>query len=242
MRMLVESMVATHETRNSQGHPTVPFDYWSDPLCIWAYVAQEKLEHLLALHGDVLTVRYRVVPVFGSVRWRFERGPWAADGIGGRVRKTREIAARFGHLEVTGEVWRTACPESSWSPGSAIKAVGVLEAEGTVAPGVLADYQWRMRERFFVDNRNVGSRAIQLELAEACAVPRGPFEQLLDDGRALALLWEDAQEKAHRGIQGSPTYVFDEGRALLYGNVSARIIEATAEELLSGLEAGCSEC
>ena len=220
---------------------TVPFDYWSDPLCIWAYVAQDKLDHLLGLHANTLTVHYRVVPVFGSVRWRFEKGPWAKDGVLGRVRQTREIAQRFGHSEVTGEVWRIACPESSWSPGSAIKAVGVLEEEGVVGAGVLAHYQWCMRQRFFVDNSNIGARAVQLEVAEACGVPRAPLERLLDDGRALALLWEDAQEKERRGIQGSPTYVFDGGRAVLYGNVSARIIEATAEELLSGL-AGCSAC
>ena len=113
--------------------PAVPFDYWSDPLCIWAYVAQEKLDHLLGRYGDALTVRYRVVPVFGSLRHRFSEGSWAADGIEGRVAKTREIAARFGHTEVSGEVWRVACPESSWStrstrtstrPGSAASVRG----------------------------------------------------------------------------------------------------------------------
>ncbi len=38
--------------------------------------------------------------------------------------------------------------------------------------------------------------------------------------------------KAH-GVQGSPTYVFNEGRQMLYGNVGYRIIEANVRELLS---------
>jgi predicted DsbA family dithiol-disulfide isomerase len=35
------------------------------------------------------------------------------------------------------------------------------------------------------------------------------------------------------GVQGSPTYVFNDGRQLLYGNVGYRIIEANVRELLS---------
>ena len=38
--------------------------------------------------------------------------------------------------------------------------------------------------------------------------------------------------KGH-GVQGSPTFVFNEGRQMLYGNVGYRIIEANLRELLS---------
>ena len=61
------------------------FSYWSDPLCIWALVAQEKLERVLAELGEHVRVDYRIVPVFGSVPWRFNEGPWAKDGVEGRL-------------------------------------------------------------------------------------------------------------------------------------------------------------
>ncbi|MDH5491316.1 MAG: hypothetical protein OEY14_05130, partial [Myxococcales bacterium] len=118
----------------------VRFSYWSDPLCIWAFVGQKKLDDLLEEFGDRFEVVYRVVPVFGSVSWRFREGAWARDGIEGRVRKTREIALANGHPEVQGEVWARSTPSSSWAPGAAIKAVFSLEAEGKLDAGQGATY------------------------------------------------------------------------------------------------------
>ena len=66
------------------------FAYWSDPLCIWAYVAQDKLDSILQEWGDRLDVEYRVVPVFGSVPWRFSEGTWAAKGIDHSANETLE--------------------------------------------------------------------------------------------------------------------------------------------------------
>lgn len=218
------------------------FGYWSDPLCVWALVAQDKLDRILAEKGEQLRVEYRVVPIFGSVRWRFEEGPWAADGVQGRVDKTRRVAADHGRPDVSGECWRRDPPASSWSPGVALKAVWALENEGRVAPGRGADYQRILRERFFVDERNVARRSVQLEVAEELDVPRGPLEERLDDGTALAALWEDNRLKEELRVQGSPTYVFLGGRTMLYGNFAYGILHATVEELLGDRASGASRC
>jgi hypothetical protein len=77
---------------------------------------------------------------------------------------------------------------------------------------------------------------------QPCGIAREGIEGALDDGRALAALWEDHQERETLGIQGSPTYVFDDGRAILYGNVSEGVINATVDELLGGTIAGRSDC
>lgn len=235
--------MTTDRTPPPTGAPEpLHFGYWSDPLCIWAFVAQPKLEHLLERFGERLRADYHVVPVFGSVGWRFREGPWAEAGVEGRVAATARVAASFGHPEVTGEVWRSACPASSWGPGTALKAVSVLQDAGLVGPQAFAHYQWALREAFFVDNRNVSERTAQLEVAEQCHIPRAPMCAALDDGRALALLWEDTERKDKLGIQGSPTFVFDGGRAMLYGNVSEEIVLATAEALVGPEAPGCSAC
>lgn len=220
----------------------VEFGYWSDPLCIWAFVAQDKLDRVLDELGTQLTVDYHVVPVFGSVPWRFAHGGWAEEGVDGRVAKTREIAAAHGHSEVSGAGWRTDPPASSWAPGLAIKAIQLMEAEGQVATGTTAIFQRRIRSAFFVDDRNVAHRTIQLELAEALDVPRDDLVRRLDDGSAMAALWEDHQEKERLRIQGSPTYVFDGGRAMLYGNFPFGILRATVEELVRGTAPQGSQC
>lgn len=103
-------------------------------------------------------------------------------------------------------------------------------------------YQRALRERFFVGEANIALRRVQLEVAEELALPRAPIEQRLDDGSALAAVWEDHTEKERLRIQGSPTYVFDGGRAMLYGNFDYGILRSTVEELVRGAGPGGSAC
>ena len=215
------------------------FSYWSDPLCIWALVAQQKLDRVLDELGGQVRVDYRVVPVFGSVPWRFAQGPWAKDGVDGRVHATKKIAEQGGRTDVSGECWRRAMPASSWAPAAAIKSVFALEDRGEEAGPT---YQRALRERFFVGEANIALRRVQLEVAEELALPRAPIEQRLDDGSALAAVWEDHTEKERLRIQGSPTYVFDGGRAMLYGNFDYGILRSTVEELVRGAGPGGSAC
>jgi predicted DsbA family dithiol-disulfide isomerase len=223
-------------------NPPIEFSYWSDPLCIWALVAQAKLDRVLLELGAHLAVDYRVVPVFGSIHWRFTEGPWAKEGIDGRVAATRRIAERGGRGDVTGECWRKAAPASSWAPAAAIKAVFSMEARDETPAGSGARYQRVLRERFFVNEENIARRDVQLSAAEAEGVARGPIERQLDDGSALAAVWEDHNEKERLRIQGSPTYVFDGGRAMLYGNFDYGILRSTIEELVQGSHPGRSAC
>jgi predicted DsbA family dithiol-disulfide isomerase len=220
----------------------IHFSYWTDPLCVWAFVAQPRLEHVLEEFGDLLQIEHRVVPVFGSLPWRFSEGPWKGEGPAGRAEKTRKICASLGVENVTGAVWLDDPPASSWSPGMAIKAAFAAEDAGEAGPGTGAAYQWRLREVFFRENRNIARRSVQLEVAEACELPVEFMETALDDGTALARLWEDHHLQESSFVRGSPTYVFDAGREMLYGNVAEGVITATIEELRKGMVAGRSEC
>ena len=220
----------------------IEFEYWSDPLCIWAYVAQPKLEAVLEKHGDLLAPRYRVVPVFGSVPQRFTTGSWADKGPKGRAEATKRVASEHGHDDVNGECWLEDCPASSWAPGLALSAVFRMVDEGAVSLQQAAQYQWRMRQRFFVNNENVARREVQMSLAEETDIPRAALECRLDDGSAMSALWEDHARRETLGLRGSPTFVFDGGRAMLYGNFSEAVLNATVEELVKGLVAGGSQC
>ena len=222
--------------------PKLSFSHWTDPLCIWAFVAQDQLDRLLVEHAPRLAVDSRIVPIFGSVAWRFKHGPWSSGGVEARVRATAEIAQAHGHPEVDGACWRGDCPSSSWAPGAAIKAVWALEHAGHVEPGMTGHYQHALRRRFFVEAQNISRRSVQLEAAEALGIARAGIENSLDDGSALALLAEDLQEKERLKLQGSPTYVFDNGRAMLYGNFRYGVLHATVEELLRGLGPEGSAC
>ena len=226
----------------SQIRQPIAFEYWSDPLCIWAFVSEPRLQGVLRDRAELLRVTHRLVVVFGSVPWRFREGPWVEPGPAGRAVATRTIAQRFGRDDVTGQVWTDDAPASSWAPAAAIKAAFAQEAAQESATGSAEAYQCALRDAFFVDNRNIARRRVQLEVAEALGLRVADLEQRLDDGAALAAVWEDQRRKDERYIQGSPTYVFDDGRALLYGNVAPGILEHTVDELLRGLNPGGSRC
>ena len=215
----------------------IHFTYWSDPLCVWAFVAQPKLDRMLEEFGELLGVRYRIVPVFGSLPHRFSRGPWADQGPKGRAEATREICAQFG-IEVSGLVWTQDTPASSWAPALAIEAVFELEERGEYPTGFGArPISEGFREAFFLQDRNTARRSVQLEVAEQSGLPLAHLESALDDGSALARLWEDhhARERGH--VRGSPTYVFDEGRERSSTATSPR---ASSTRPSRSCGAGCS--
>jgi len=218
------------------------FEYWSDPLCIWAYVAQSKLERVIAEWGPHLAIRYRIVPVFGSLPRRFTTGSWSAEGPAGRRVATADVARAQGCDGVTGELWTSDMPSSSWPAGAAAKAVFLLEERGEAEVGSGATYLRALRRRAFEANQNICRRSVQLAVAEELGVSPQRLDALLDDGLPFALLAEDDEDRRTAGVRGSPTYVFDGGRAVLYGNFPFEVLHATMEQLLRGLGIGASAC
>ncbi|MCP4504288.1 MAG: hypothetical protein GY822_30585 [Deltaproteobacteria bacterium] len=223
--------------------PPLPFTYWSDPLCIWAYVGQPKLDAVIEKHGQNIAVRHRIVPVFTSIPRRFsEGGTWAKAGPSGRRKTTADVAQKFGFDNVTGAVWESDAPSSSVPAGAAFHAVALLEEREEASIGAAALYLEKLRERFFVDDKNIARRVEQCALAEEMKTPMAAFEAALDDGSALTRLLEDLEDKTSSFIRGSPTWVFDDGRTLLYGNVASSVVHGTIDELLRGHHTGCSWC
>ena len=56
---------------------------------------------------------------------------------------------------------------------------------------------------------------------------------MIENGEAYAALHRDERLLKADGVVGSPTYVFNDGRQLLYGNVGYRIIASNLRELMS---------
>ena len=73
---------------------------------------------------------------------------------------------------------------------------------------------------------------VQCEIAEAFGVDIGAIEKCIHDGTAFARLDADYQDADKMRIEGSPSFVLNEGRQKLYGNIGFRLIEANIQELL----------
>ena len=155
---------------------------------------------------------------------------------------TRRVAEQHGRHDISGQVWIDDPPASSWASGAAVKGVGLLEADGLAPPGAMAATLQALRRAFFEENQNIGRRSVQLAVAESQGVAAAALEATLDDGRALAALFEDHAAREAQHVVGSPTWVFDGGRAKLYGNFAEDILHETVRALVAGLDVGGSAC
>ena len=215
---------------------TIRIDYYSDVLCIWAYVAQIKLDELQRNYGERVQLDYRFVPVFGNVSSKIE-GVWAGrGGLEGYAEHARHVAGRFDHVELHDDVWKRVAPPSSLGVHTLLKAAALIDdgrrAGTDPARSMLEQLAWGLRLAFFRDARDIAQLDVQLDVARSLGLKSADLRAPMEDGRALAALHEDHERAIKQQITGSPTFVLNENRQRLYGNVGYRILEANIQELL----------
>ncbi len=216
----------------------VKVSYFSDVLCIWAYIAQARIDAIREKFGDAVRLEPRFCSVFGNTplkiptTWR-DKGEYA--GFNAHL---RSVALQFQHVELHPDVWLTARPPTSTSAHLFMTAVRQWqhdrqgEGRGEPSMSIFDEVLWAFRCAFFRDCRDIARWDVQCELAEASGVDIAAIEQRIHDGTAHARLASDYQDADKMRIEGSPSFVLNEGRQKLYGNVGFRIIEANIQELL----------
>jgi len=207
--------------------------YFSDVLCVWAYVGQERLEAVRRTFPN-LTIRHRFISVFGDVPGKIA-GAWKdRGGFSGYARHVRGVAGRFPHVTVGAEAWEAVRPASSASPHLVLSALRQWEAE--TSPGSdglkFEAALWAFRRAFFADGKDIADQRIQQSLIETFDVDYAAVLEHVKDGSAFAALCRDYQDAERMKIEGSPTFVLNDGRQKLYGNVGFRIVEANIAEML----------
>ncbi|MBD2626840.1 DsbA family oxidoreductase [Trichormus variabilis] len=208
--------------------------YFSDVLCIWAYIAQIRLDELKTTFEDKIAIAHHFVPVFGVAseklenRWR-ERG-----GLQGYSNHVQEVGKKFDHITVHPDIWTKVTPVSSTSCHLFLHAIKLVEADGLVEPDlqVFEKATWAFRKAFFTQLANVSDRKVQFEIAEELRLPIAAIQAQIDSGEAYAQLSKDFELVKEHTVTVSPTLIFNEGRQRLNGNVGYRVIEANIRELL----------
>ena len=206
--------------------------HFSDVLCVWAYVAQARMDQLAVDFGDEVAVEYRFCSVFGNAREKLEKSWRERGGLDGFSAHLRGVVAQFPHVEVHPRPWLESAPRSSLAAHVFLTAIRVLEGRGELEPGASPRAAWATRLAFFREARDVSVRDVQLRIAEGLGFGRAPIEACLDDGTAHAALSSDYDAARELDIKVSPTLVLNEGRQHLNGNVGYRVIEANVRELL----------
>lgn len=227
----------------------ITIDYFSDVLCVWAYGGQIRVDELRQQFPDDVILRHRFIPVFADTCTRIERGWQEQGGFQGFSDHLVEVCDQWQHTHVEPDLWVKVQPTTSITAHVLLKAVWlVLGLDGEQqSPEACQDFnrlQWDVRRAFFEQGLDVSSYQVLWALLEDYDLARDDVAAMIESGRAYAALHQDDELKREYCVQGSPTFVFNEGRQVLYGNVGYRIIESNIRELLqrSALHDDASWC
>jgi predicted DsbA family dithiol-disulfide isomerase len=211
--------------------------YFSDVLCVWAYIAQIRLDELKATFPTQISIEQHFTPVFGDARRKLEQRWQDRGGFAGYNNHVREVAAKFKHISVHPDIWTQSIPTSSTSCHLFLRAVKLLEDKGAVVgkdgTSSLDALTWAFRTAFFTELADISDRKIQLQIAKDLGLPVNKIKAEIDSGAAYAELSRDFELTKEYNVTVSPTLIFNDGRQRLNGNVGYRVIEANIRELLS---------
>jgi predicted DsbA family dithiol-disulfide isomerase len=215
----------------------VDITYFSDVLCIWAYISQARVDAVTQKFGDAIRIKHHFCSVFGDTARKIPSA-WSDKGsYEGFNAHLRHVAERYPHIELHPDVWLKTRPATSTSPHLFLKAVEQWERDlhqstATSHPNIFDRVLWEFRCAFFRDCCDIARWDIQCSIARAFGVDIDAIEGHIHDGTTFALLSSDYHDADKMRIEGSPSFVLNAGRQKLYGNVGFHLIEANIRELL----------
>lgn len=212
----------------------IRISYYSDVLCIWAYIAQIRLDELAANFPDQVEIDYHFVSIFGNAHEKLETRWRDKGGLRGYSNHVHEVVKKFKHITVHPDIWAISTPSSSMSAHLFLHAIQLLEIKGIVSKSekVFEKAIWSFREAFFTKLFDISDRNVQFQIAEELGLAIAAIQEQIDSGEAYALLSKDFDLIKEHTVTVSPTLIFNEGRQRLNGNVGYRVIEANIRELL----------
>jgi predicted DsbA family dithiol-disulfide isomerase len=215
----------------------VEVTYFSDVLCIWAYASQARIEAVKEKFGDTVQIKHQFCSVFGDTARKIPSTWNDRGGYDGFNSHLRQVAERFPHIKVNPEIWIKTRPPTSASAHLFMKAVQHLDrgagmVQNSSSESIFDQVLWAFRCAFFRDCRDIARWDVQCEIAEAFGADTAAIKEYIDSGIAFASLTADYQDADKARIEGSPSFVLNEGRQKLYGNIGFRLIEANIQELL----------
>jgi predicted DsbA family dithiol-disulfide isomerase len=220
--------------------PKVQLSYYSDVLCIWAYIAERRLRELVETFGERISIDVCYCSVFPDAWGKIEQKWSESGGFAGFNRHLREVAEKFPHIEVNERLWLDSRPRTSASAHLFLKAVEAVEQSRRGVPPADIPYldrlstqaAWSLRRAFFASAKDVSDWRIHEEISDEIGVDFRTVEEKIRSSEAVLRLATDYERSQSQKVEGSPTFIMNNGRQKLFGNIGYRLLEANVQELL----------
>ena len=212
---------------------TIKIDYFTDILCIWAYVSQTRMDELKSEFGESVSINQRFFPVFGHATDKLNAAWQERGGLQGYAQHIHQVAGGFEHISVHPDIWTKNTPQSSIPAHLYLSAIKLLEQNEKLPEGSFINATRLIREAFFNACSDISDKSVLLPLFEKNNIQPGLIESVINSGEAYAILSKDMKMAAEMTVRASPTIIFNEDRQRLTGNVGYRIIQANIRELLN---------
>ena len=202
----------------------VEITYFSDVLCVWAYVSQARINAVKEKFGEAVRIEDRFCSIFGNTARKITSTWKDRGGYEGFNLHLRQVAERFPHVEIHPEIWLKARPSTSVSAHLFMTAVRQWEHQSGVTgdqsgPSIFDQVMWSFRCAFFRDCRDISRWDTQCEIAERLGADVKAIEECIHGGAAFARLAGDYQDADKMRIEGSPSFVLNEGRPQKFLNI-----------------------
>lgn len=216
----------------------IKIHYFSDVLCIWAYATHRRSEQLIQKFGDRIALEPHYCSIFPDAHTKIRQN-WKDRGtFEGFNRHVNEVAAQFPHITVRPDLWLSVRPRTSMTAHIFLKAIHLIDMQSTEneswcqSQSLSRKADWAVRLAFFADGKDISNWDVLHDIANAVGVDQDKLMQKLHTSEAVAALGADLQAAQNGGVDISPTYLMNEGRQKLTGNVSYQILDANVNELL----------
>jgi len=202
-------------------------DYYTDILCVWAWIAQRRIDELTHKLKSKIEIQYYYVDIFGDVPTKMDMQWKQKGGYVGFSDHVKKSVSVFEYAPVNSKVWTEVRPVTSANAHLALKAIEISYGKSKST-----DMALKFREAFFINAVDIGNLEALCDLVKANGLDQNRVNASIRDGSAMAALMRDYQKSKQQNIKGSPCYVIDGGRQKLFGNVGYRVLLANIEELL----------
>lgn len=199
----------------------IKIEYFTDVLCVWAWVSQQRIERLDKVFGDQVSLQFRYLDVFGDTQQKMQN-QWADRGhYQGFAEHVKSSASCEPNAVINPKIWQDVQPTTSTNAHLILKAIELAyHAEKSSEMAAV------IRRAFYVDALDISQFPILMQLASEHSLETTLIQSFLENGQAIAALMTDYQYAKQQSLKGSPTYIIDNGRQVLFGNVSDKVLHA----------------